>query len=110
MTAQLPTPLERIKARIKDANEMDLITCLDSARAHLLECTYREEMIPGMESLQVDLAVVLYNRMGIEGEQSHSEGGVSRSMGADDIPQSIRDGIARFRLLPGVARARGQNA
>lgn len=40
---------------------------------------YPEEFPKEYENLAVKLAVVLYNKMGAEGETAHSENGVSRS-------------------------------
>ena len=49
-----------------------------------------------LESAKVQLAVVLYNRQGTEGQTSHSEGGVSRTM--EGLPEDIRKQIAPYRL------------
>lgn len=40
-------------------------------------------------SLQVRIAEALYDKRGAEGEQSHSENGISRSYGTDGVPLSL---------------------
>lgn len=42
---------------------------------------------------QLDLAVILYNRRGAEGEVSHSELGVSRTYENGSIPESFFRGL-----------------
>lgn len=66
-------------------------------QAVLNECN-RDDLPAGLSAAVVDLAVIAYNQLGIEGEQSHSEGGVSRSYGTNDMPPRIRAQIARYRL------------
>lgn len=75
-------PLDRLKARllpiVKPDNVLeDLIT---SAAEDIKLFTNRTEIPEVLNGMQVDLAVIRYNQCGIEGESSHSEGGVSRSI------------------------------
>ena len=42
------------------------------------------------------LAVIFFNRMGMEGESEHTEGDVRRA--ADDLPEALRREIFSFRL------------
>jgi len=46
--------------------------------------------------VQIKLAAIAYNRMGIEGEISHSEGGIS--IGLESMPDNIKREIAPYRL------------
>ena len=64
--------------------------------AQLLAYTGRMTLPGALETALVQLAVVLYNRQGIEGQTAHSEGGVSRSM--EGIPQEILRQAAPYRL------------
>lgn len=53
---------------------------------------YREDIdiVPKRYSvLQCEIASYLLNKRGAEGEISHSENGVSRSYGSDDVPESM---------------------
>ncbi|MBQ7885503.1 MAG: phage head-tail connector protein [Clostridia bacterium] len=90
------TAYERLKARLPDAKEDMLEALMDDAEGMILAYTGRQTLPKVLESAQVQLAVVLYNRQGIEGQTSHSEGGVSRTMEA--FPEEIRRQAAPYRL------------
>jgi len=66
-------------------------------------CAYtgREEVPQGLLSAQVRLAVVYFNRMGMEGESRRNEGDVLRVTEA--VPDDIRREAARFRLARTVS-------
>ena len=49
-----------------------------------------------LESVQVSLAVIGYNRLGMEGETCRNEGGVSRTV--DPLPDDIRRQLNPWRL------------
>lgn len=52
------------------------------------------EVMPDKYSYeQIEIAVYLLNKRGAEGEISHSEGGISRTYEAADIPVSLRSRI-----------------
>ena len=61
-------------------------------------CAYtgREEVPQGLLSAQVRLAVVYFNRMGMEGESSRNEGDGRRVTVA--VPEDNRTEAARYRL------------
>lgn len=90
------TAKERLAARVEGAADAVLEAVLEDARGMILACTGRTELPLALETAQVQLAAVLYNRLGTEGESSHSEGGVSRAM--DALPDDIRRQIAPYRL------------
>lgn len=46
------------------------------------------------ENLAVRMAVYLVNKEGAEGEQSHSEGGISRTYESGSVPKSMLEEIA----------------
>lgn len=71
---------DRLAARLPEAKEEERRALLEDAEGMLLAYTGRM-MLPGaLQTAVVQLALVLYNRKGIEGQSAHSEGGVSRSM------------------------------
>lgn len=39
--------------------------------------------------LEIRIATALYNKVGAEGETAHSENGVSRTYGAEDVPADL---------------------
>lgn len=62
--------------------------CLSMAESAVLDYIGREEVPKGAESIVLKLAVIYYNRLGNEGENSRSEGGISQSF-CTDIPADI---------------------
>lgn len=90
------TAYERLKARLPGADGNMLEALMDDAEGMILAYTGRQTLPKALETAQVQLAVVLYNRQGIEGQTGHSEGGVSRTMEA--FPEDIRKQIAPHRL------------
>ena len=51
-----------------------LSSLLEDAAALICALTWRKEVPPELENAQVRLAVIFYNRMGMEGENAHQEG------------------------------------
>ena len=87
-------PLERLKLRTNETNDALLTDLLESAKAAILarRFPYGEqplELEPRYLDLQVRIAQDLYNRVGAEGETAHSENGVSRSWGAENISTDL---------------------
>lgn len=74
--------IDRMKVRIAPSVEADTLLeeLIASAGEDILLYTNRESVPAVLEGMQLDLAVIRYNQRGIEGEMSHSEGGVSRSI------------------------------
>lgn len=90
------TVYERLKARLPGVAKDVLMALLEDAEGMILAFTGRHTLPRVLESAKVQLAVVLYNRQGTEGQTSHSEGGVSRTM--EGLPEDIRKQIAPYRL------------
>ena len=90
------TQKERLCARLPDATDAQLELLLADAEGMLLACTGRRALPDALATAQVQLAAVLFNRMGAEGETAHSEGGVSRTM--EGLPEEIRRQIAPYRI------------
>ena len=92
------TPLERFKliAGITDDSQDGLITALLSDAGDSV-CDYigRDEVPARLVSVQVQLAVIAYNKRGAEGESSRSEGGISQSF--DGLPPEL---LARLKNYP----------
>ena len=89
--------LAKLKRRIPDAQDDALLAdLLDEAAAFLRAYTRRGELPPALEDAQVRVAAILFNRMGMEGESGHSEGGVSRT--ADALPEDLARWLNGWRL------------
>lgn len=90
----------KLKLDIKDNSQDDLLNLyLEDAKDTILELTHLSEVPTSLLSTQVELAIIMYNKEGIEGQTSHSEGGISRSF-EDDIPKGIMKKIRAARKLP----------
>jgi len=88
----------RIQLGIKTIVEDDsLQLILDDVKEDILIWTNRATLPVILESTQRQIAVIRYNMQGIEGQTSHSEGGISRSF--DVLPQSIQNTLNQNRLL-----------
>ena len=93
--------LEKLKRRIPDAgNDALLGDLLDAAEAAILAYTGRTALPDALRGAQLELAAVLYNRMGMEGESAHSEGGVSRAV--ESLPEALRRQLNPYRLARAV--------
>ncbi|MCI6276833.1 MAG: phage head-tail connector protein [Clostridium sp.] len=99
------TQLEKLKIRLPDAEDALLNQLLEDAENDILDYTNRNVLLPKMEGLQRELAIIYYNRMGSEGETSRSEGGISVSY---EMPQSIKDRLKAYRRLKAVSIVESQ--
>lgn len=93
--------LEKFQRRLPDAPADEdaralYYDLLEDAQTWVLAYTRRETLPEELAPIVMRLAVIAYNRMGIEGEQSHSEGGTSRTL--ETIPLDIREALASYRL------------
>ena len=106
--------LDSLKIRLSiatdDTTQDDLLNeLLSDAENEILDFCNRDVLLPRMESLQKELAIIYYNRMEHEGETSRSEGGVSVSY-TTDIPTNIKNRLISYRRLKvvGIANANNQ--
>ncbi|MFF2449364.1 phage head-tail connector protein [Neobacillus sp. NPDC058068] len=93
----MATMLEKLKIQleIKDNSKDDLLDLLlEDVETDILTWTNRSELPKALESTQRQLAIIRYNMMGVEGQTSHSEGGVSRSF--EDLPAVVKKTISQF--------------
>lgn len=106
--------LDRLKVQLEikdDSQDQLLLDLLESAKYAILSRRYPfhdfpvdDKGEPILENryldLQVRIAVYLYNKMGAEGQLSHSENGVSRTYEAGDIPESLLRQVTPFVGTP----------
>lgn len=86
--------LERLKRRVDENNNALLVELLESAKHIINQKRYPFSDYPGTleeryKDLQIRIAVDLYNKLGAEGETAHSENGVSRSYGAENVSTDL---------------------
>ena len=85
-------------------NEVETVeTCLSMAEDAVLDYIGRDALPKGAESIVIKLAVIYYNRLGNEGENSRSEGGISQSF-SNDIPADILRQLKNYPRKVGVIR------
>ena len=99
--------LEMLKIRlgVSDNTRDGLLSLLLSeAQDTILDIIGREELPSRLISVQVELAVIAYNKQGAEGESSRSEGGISRSF-VDGLPDDLKQRLRNYPRKVGVIRA-----
>lgn len=94
--------LNKLRRRIPDAQDEQLLADLISEAADMI-CAYtlRESVPEKLNGAMLEIAVMLFNRMGMEGESSHGEGSVTRSM--DSLPEHLRRQLNPWRLAKAVS-------
>lgn len=94
----MSTLVDRLKALLpgESPEESLCIALLDSAKDTLLNLTNRTVLPEGMQGLQLRLAVVRYNLLGMEGEKLRKEGSISVQV--EDIPPQMLREIKAWRL------------
>ena len=90
--------LARLKLRTGEPDEAILEDCLESAKAAIMSRRYPygdwpDELEPRFLDKQFLCALDLYNKIGAEGEQSHTENGVSRTYESAWISESLLQDI-----------------
>lgn len=91
----------KLQLGINDSNQDGLLqVMLDDVKTDLLTWTNRIELPMSLEPTQRQIVIIRYNKQGIEGQTSHSEGGISRAF--EDLPPSLQKTINEKRLLKAV--------
>ena len=89
------TQLERLKIRItENVTDGELEDLLESAKAVILSRRFPfgewpEEIETKYKDLQIRIAVEMYNKIGAEGQTSHSENGVSRTYSSASVSEEL---------------------
>ena len=91
--------LRKLRIRLQDetVSEELLAEMLEDAESMILGFLGRAELPDACAGAVIRLAQALYNRLGIEGSQSHAEGGVSDTL-ETGIPQDIQAALRPWRL------------
>ena len=95
--AELLHELKRRLPEIKNEEQDDLLLALLQDAASLIcNYTWQPSVPDGLHNAQVRIAVMLYNRLGAEGEKSRTEGDVTRSF--DLLPPDLVREMQSHRL------------
>lgn len=93
--------LEKLKRRVPDEIDDTLLgNLIEQAGGMLLAYTGRSALPEALIPAQIELALVIYNRRGMEGESAHAEG--SLSVSAESLPELIRRQANPYRLARAV--------
>ena len=95
--------LFRLRRRLHLSGSADdalLCDLLADAHALMLAYTGRDTLPPALTGVQCQLAAILYNRLGMEGERQRSEGGVAITV--DTLPEDIASQLRPWRLCKAV--------
>lgn len=90
------TDLEMLKKITGESDEELLSLLLTMAEEKVLSLAWRTKMIYPLKPAVREWATVAYNRLGMQGETSRSEGGISSAFA--EIPREIEETIKRYRL------------
>lgn len=95
------TNLERLKLRTNEPDEAVLNDCLESAKNAILarRFPYREwdgDVEPKYTDLQFRIALDLYNKIGGEGQLTHSENGVSRTWESSWVSEQLLSEVVPY--------------
>lgn len=89
--------LDKLKRRIPDAVDEVLLSDLLTAAGDMLRAYTARDVLPSaLDEAVVQLACVLFNRMGMEGETKHTEGGIVRE--SSGLPADIAAQAQPYRL------------
>ena len=93
--------LDKLMRRIPGAKDEELLAdLLSDAGSMICAYTLRKSVPLQLEGVQVEIALLLYNRMGMEGENSHDEGSVH--IAVESLPEYVRRQINPWRLAKAV--------
>ena len=99
------TNLERLKLRTMEPDERILEDCLESAKNAILARRFPFQEWPDVlpaqfVDLQFRIALDLYNKIGGEGQLTHSENGISRSWESSWISQQLLQEVTPLVGVP----------
>lgn len=94
---QLTEIVSALSTRLENVNNALLTELVKESIAQVLDYTGQKKLVGSMDIYVKKLAVINYNRLGIEGETQRSEGGVTNYL-ETGIPKDVRQGLNRYRI------------
>lgn len=99
------TNLERLKLRTMEPDERILEDCLESAKNAILARRFPFQEWPDVlpsqfVDLQFRVALDLYNKIGGEGQLTHSENGISRSWESSWVSEQLLQEVTPLVGVP----------
>lgn len=97
MDQQILTMATALGTRLNNSDEALMIDLVEEAVALVLDYTGQKKLVGNLAIYVKRLAIVNYNRLGLEGETQRSEGGVTNYL-ETGIPKDIRQGLNQYRI------------
>ncbi|WP_339961205.1 phage head-tail connector protein [Lactobacillus johnsonii] len=94
---QLSEMISSLSTRLAIDNNELVTDLIKEAVAQVLDYTGQKQLVGNMDIYVKKLAIINYNRLGLEGETQRSEGGVTNYL-ETGIPKDIRLGLNRYRI------------
>ena len=94
---QLSEMISSLSTRLAIDNNELVTDLIKEAVAQVLDYTGQKQLVGNMDIYVKKLAIINYNRLGLEGETQRSEGGVTNYL-ETGIPKDIRQGLNRYRI------------
>ncbi len=90
------TPVEKLKKMTGETDEGLLQMLYENAEQEILALTNRTKLNTALKAAAEKWALIAWNRMGLEGESSRSEAGISSTF--IEVPESLRGIITQNRI------------
>lgn len=97
MDQQILTMATALGTRLNNSDEALMIDLIEEAVALVLDYTGQKKLVGNLTIYVKRLAIVNYNRLGLEGETQRVEGGVTNYL-ETGIPKDIRQGLNQYRI------------
>ena len=94
---QLTEIVSALSTRLENVNNALVTELVKESIAQVLDYTGQKKLVGSMDIYVKKLAVINYNRLGIEGETQRSEGGITNYL-ETGIPKDIRQGLNSYRI------------
>lgn len=104
--------LEKLRAILDKENGQEdekLSVLLSMAEDTVLDTIGRDTLPERLQSVCIEIAVIMYNRQGTEGDISRTEGGISESY-IDGLPQHIRKRLENYPRKIRVIKSEAENS
>lgn len=100
------TPTQKLKKLTGEEDTSLLELLYESAETEIKALTNRSELNEPLVSAAIRWAVIAWNRMGIEGESSRTEAGISSAF--IDVPEQVLGIVRQYRIARcgGIAHAK----
>ena len=97
MDQQILTMATALGTRLNNSDEALMIDLIEEAVALVHDYTGQKKLVGNLAIYVKSLAIVNYNRLGLEGETQRVEGGVTNYL-ETGIPKDIRQGLNQYRI------------